>query len=103
MQPATSESSFHIVIATGERNDFYQTEHDVLFASIRGGEPVNNGDYMCKSTLMAIMMRESAYSGQALTWDEVWNSPLDHTPPAYEWGDAPKRPVAIPGRYKMPV
>src|SRR5262249_7723807 len=36
-------------------NDIYQTEHDELFASIRRGEPVNDGDYMAKSTLLAIM------------------------------------------------
>ena len=33
----------------------YQTEHNELFASIRNGTPINNGDYMTKSTLMAIM------------------------------------------------
>ncbi len=32
----------------------YQIEHDELFASIRAGKPINNGDYMCKSTMLAI-------------------------------------------------
>ena len=34
----------------GEDNDVYQTEHDELFASIRSGKPINNGEYMAKST-----------------------------------------------------
>src|SRR5262249_32243559 len=38
-------------------DNMYQTEHDELFASIRAGKPINNGDYMSKSTLMGIMGR----------------------------------------------
>src|SRR5207245_5755444 len=34
--------------ARGKDNDFYQTEHDELFASIRAGRPINNGDYITK-------------------------------------------------------
>src|SRR5256885_418203 len=41
----------------GPMNQMYQAEHDELFASIRAGKPINNGEYMCKSTLMAIMGR----------------------------------------------
>ena len=26
----------------------YQTEHDELFASIRAGKPINNGEYMAQ-------------------------------------------------------
>ena len=49
--------------------DMYQNEHDELFASIRAGKPINNGDYMCQSTLMAIMGRMATYTGQTITWD----------------------------------
>src|SRR5262249_48756627 len=48
-------------IYDGPANDLYQTEHDELFASIRAGKPINNGDYMSKSTLLAIMGRMAAY------------------------------------------
>src|SRR5262249_26454801 len=37
--------------------NMYQVEHDELFAGIRKNEPINNGEYMAKSTLMAIMGR----------------------------------------------
>ncbi len=78
-------------------DDMYQNEHNALFAAIRAGEPINDGDYMCKSTLMAIMGRMSAYTGQAVTWEEAMNSDLDLSPEVLTWGPAPQRPVAVPG------
>jgi predicted dehydrogenase len=81
----------------GKDNDFYQTEHDELFASIRNGRPINNGEYMCKSTLLAIMARMAAYTGQQVTWDMARNSKEDLTPASYEWGRMPMPAVAMPG------
>jgi predicted dehydrogenase len=83
--------------APGPDNDFYQTEHDELFASIRNGRPINNGDYMCKSTLLAIMARMAAYTGQQITWDMAMNSKEDLTPPRYDWGPIAAPAVAVPG------
>lgn len=84
-----------------QRIDMYQAEHDAFFASIRAGQPINNGDYMCKSTLMAIMGRMAAYTGQTITWDQAMNSQEDLTPEAYEWVDIPVPPVAVPGITKF--
>ena len=58
----------------GEKNDPYQTQHDELFASVRNGKPMNDGQRMANSTMVAIMGRMVAYSGQTLTWDEAINS-----------------------------
>lgn len=80
-----------------EPDDMYQNEHDELFASIRAGVPIDNSDYMIASTLMAIMGRMSAYTGTVVTAEQVWNSQLDLSPPAYEWGPLEVRPVARPG------
>jgi predicted dehydrogenase len=80
-----------------EVKNLYQVEHDELFASIRRGEPINNGDYMAKSTLLAIMGRMATYTGQRITWDEAMNSQEDLTPAKYEWGPAPEVKIAIPG------
>ncbi|MCC6417965.1 MAG: Gfo/Idh/MocA family oxidoreductase [Gemmataceae bacterium] len=82
----------------GKDNNFYQTEHDELFASIRTGRPINNGEYMCKSTLMAIMGRMAAYTGREITWDQALNSREDLSPPRYAW-DVPLQvpPIARPG------
>ena len=81
----------------GAPDDMYQNEHDALFASIRSGEPINDGDVMCNSTLMATMGRLSAYSGQALTWEQAWYSQEDLTPPSYEFGPVVTAPIARPG------
>jgi predicted dehydrogenase len=78
-------------------DDMYQNEHDAFFWSIRNGEPINNGDYMANSTMMAIMGRLAAYTGQSITWDQAWNSTLDLTPESLAFGPAPECTVAVPG------
>lgn len=83
---------------TGEQNDMYQTEHDELFASIREGKPINDGEYMAHSSMLAIMGRMAAYTGRRITWEEAMNSTevlgidvrgMDQHPPVDE--------VAMPG------
>jgi predicted dehydrogenase len=83
----------------GAKNQMYQAEHDELFAAIRAGKPINNGEYMARSTLLAIMGRMAAYTGQEVTWDMAMNSKEDLSPARYHW-DAPPPPsaVAIPGQ-----
>ena len=87
---------------TGRDNSFYQAEHNELFASIRQGKPINNGDYMSYSTLLAIMGRMAAYTGQAITWDMAMKSKEDLSPEKYDW-DAKLRnwEVAVPGKTKF--
>ena len=79
----------------------YQVEHDELFAGIRKGEPLNNGEYMAKSTLLAIMGRMATYTGQEITWDQAMNSSQDLSPERYAWGPAPAVEVALPGVTKF--
>ena len=89
-------------VYSGKENQMYQTEHDELFASIRSGKPINNGEYMAKSTLLAIMGRMAAYTGQAITWEMAMNSQEDLTPPKYDWDvPLPVPPVARPGVTKF--
>ena len=85
----------------GEKNNMYQTEHDEMFASIRKGNPINDGDRMTHSTMMAIMGRMAAYTGQIITWEQAMNSQEDLTPPHYEFGPLPTPPVAVPGKTKF--
>lgn len=86
----------------GEKNVSQQTEHDELFASIRSGKHINNGDYMTKSTLMAIMGRMATYTGQAITWEQAMNSKEDLSPERYTWDAAPpESKVAVPGVTKL--
>ncbi len=85
----------------GKNRGMYQIEHDELIASIRAGKPINNGEYMAKSTLMAIMGRMATYTGQVITWDEALNSKEDLTPARYEMGALKVPPVAQPGVTKF--
>jgi len=87
-----------------KRNDpsMYDIEHAELFKSIKDGNPINNGHYMCLSTMLAILGRMATYTGQRITWDDALNSKLDLTPASYEWGDVKLPPealaVAMPGK-----
>lgn len=58
----------------GDSNDMYQQEHDELFASIRAGKPMNDGEWMAQSTMLGIMGRMVAYTGQTITYEEALNS-----------------------------
>jgi predicted dehydrogenase len=83
-------------------NHMYQTEHDEMFAAIRAGKALNNGEYMAKSSLLAIMGRMAAYTGQQVTWDMAMNSKEDLTPPAYDWAvKLAEPPIALPGVTKF--
>ncbi|MCA9096229.1 MAG: Gfo/Idh/MocA family oxidoreductase [Planctomycetaceae bacterium] len=81
----------------GPKNNMYQTEHDELFASIRNSTPINNGEYMCRSTMLAIMGRMACYTGKEITWDQAMDSQENLTPEKYEWGPMAVAPVAMPG------
>jgi hypothetical protein len=75
----------------------YEQEHRALFRSIRAGSPINNGIYMARSTMLAIMGRMAAYTGQTLTWDQCLNSSENLSPERYEWGEVKLPAVAMPG------
>ncbi|MBU6293307.1 MAG: Gfo/Idh/MocA family oxidoreductase [Planctomycetes bacterium] len=54
--------------------DPYVQEHTDLIESIRKGQPINELKNVAESTLTAIMVRESAYTGQRITWEQMLNS-----------------------------
>lgn len=82
----------------GEKADMYQREHDELFASIRAGKPINDGEWMTKSTLLGIMGRMAAYTGQEITWEQALNSQEALVPENLKWNDSlPFPPIAQPG------
>ncbi|MEM6330491.1 MAG: Gfo/Idh/MocA family oxidoreductase [Planctomycetota bacterium] len=82
----------------GPKPSMYRNEQAEFFASIRRGEPINNGAYMVNSTRIAIMGRMAAYTGRDQKWDEAIADTTRLGPAEYAWGDAPTPPVAIPGR-----
>jgi hypothetical protein len=85
----------------GKKPSMYELEHVALMNSIRRGEALNNGDYMSKSTLMAIMGREAAYSGEVITWKDLMESDMKLGPDRIAWGEAPEVVVPMPGRYRF--
>ena len=86
----------------GPKTDMYQNEHNELFASIRSGKPINDGERMAHSTLMGLMGRMAAYTGQEITWEQAMNSQEKLVPEPLDWKmklDFP--PVATPGATKF--
>lgn len=79
------------------RHDMYQLEHNALFASIRDAKPINNGEYMTRSTMLAILGRMAAYTGKRITWEKALASTEKLGPEKYEFGTIPFPPVAMPG------
>jgi len=89
--------------------NMYRAEHEALFAAIRSGKPINNGLYMARSTMLAILGRMVTYTGAAITWEQAMNSKEDLSPARYAWDADPpilpdaagKYPVAMPGVTKF--
>ena len=76
----------------------YQTEHNELFASIRNGKPINDGTWMAQSTLIGLMGRMAAYTGQEITWEQAQNSQEKLVPDPLDWNmKLPIAPMAMPG------
>lgn len=87
---------------TGPKNAMYQQEHDELFASIRAGKPLNSGERVPNSAMMAIMGRMAAYTGQVVTWKDAIHSKEETFPKDFDI-KAPLAmpPVAQPGKTKF--
>ena len=84
--------------------DPYQREHDILFAAIRSGKAVNNGDYMARSTMISVMGQISCYTGKEVTWEQVNKSDFYYPPKPEECRDGMEPPVkaGADGSYPVP-
>jgi hypothetical protein len=86
----------------GDNNDMYQTEHDEFFASIRQGQPLNYAEKLAHSTMVAVMGRMAAYTGQTITWEDAIGSQEKLAPDTLDWNmKIGTPPVAMPGRTKF--
>ncbi len=88
---------------SGEDNNPYQTEHDVLIQCIREDKAVNDAYFTAESTLTAILGRMATYSGKEVTWDMALNSTLDTMPATLAWDAAPGPKPGPDGLYPCPV
>lgn len=82
----------------GKGGRMYVNEHIALLKSIRSGVPINNGEYMVNSTLMALMARDAAYTGKKIKWDEYLKSEVVLGPESYDDADYQPDRIAIPGK-----
>ncbi len=74
----------------------FRQEHVRLVTAIRTDKPINDSEAHANSTLMAIMGRESAYTGKFITWDEIMASTLHLGPEEYKFGPLPDIKEEIP-------
>jgi predicted dehydrogenase len=87
-----------------EKQDFKQTNAYVLefvdlITAIRENKPFNETEATANSSLLAVLGRESAYSGKRITWEELKATNLDLLPPDLKLGssDLVKSVAPTPG------
>jgi len=91
-----------------EKGGPYVQEHRDLIRSIREGKPLNEARDVAESTMVAIMGRISAYTGQIVRWSDLtkntnspwYNLTLSPTPADFETGAVtapPENSIPLPG------
>jgi predicted dehydrogenase len=88
----------------GPEVDAVVQEHADLVRAIRTGQPVNTTDETAISTLIAVIGRDSAYTGKAITWSEGLQSTSRLGPTTYAMGPVALKAVApVPGEDTSPL
>jgi predicted dehydrogenase len=85
-------------------NSAYLQEHIHMVESIRLNKRINQAEELAISNQVAILGREAAYTGRAITWEEIMASTLRYGPTPDEYALGPIAPehfqegvVPIPG------
>ena len=101
----TGETTWHYEGPETESQMFgsmYRNEHVTFLRSIRDGKPINDSEHMCNTTLVAIMGRMAAYTGQEITWEQAMHSHERLVPEKLDWNMALEvPPLAMPGITKF--
>jgi predicted dehydrogenase len=87
----------------GSIADAYKQEHKDLVDSIRAGKPIVELKQLADSSMVAVMGRMAAYTGQRVTWTfATEESTLDLFPQDLTWESSlPKPQFAVPGKTKL--
>ncbi len=87
----------------GSIGDAYKQEHKDLVDSIRVGKPIVELRQMADSSLVAVMGRMAAYSGQKVSWKFASEeSQLNLFPKDLTWTSSlPVQAPAVPGKTKL--
>jgi predicted dehydrogenase len=88
---------------SGQGGSMYDLEHVALFKAIRSGTPINNGQYMAVSTMLAVLGRMVNYTGQVITWDQAINSQEALVPSEYSFNGVPPVVPGADGKYTIAV
>jgi predicted dehydrogenase len=90
-----------------EKQEFKQTNPYVLefvdmITAIRENKPFNEAEATANSSLLAVLGRESAYTGKRVTWEDLKKMNMDLLPqdPKLEKQDMSKFVVPVPGKGK---
>lgn len=88
--------------AEHKQTDPYTLEHVNFINHIRANKPLNQAVETAISCITAIMGRESAYTGNEVTYDQVFNSEVNLLPAKLELGtyDLKAYTVPVPGKPK---
>jgi predicted dehydrogenase len=98
----TKGSSTGVDLGTKGINAYVQEHIDMVDSILGRGKYVNQAVPIAESTLTCIMARESAYSGMAITWDQIMASKQDLMPKAFGYEREMKPvPLPVPGEYKF--
>ncbi len=87
----------------GPKGSMTDIEQKELFDSVRAGKPINNGSYMAKSTMLGIIGRMAAYTGQKITWEQAWNSKESLLPENVSFDMEPPVKLGKDGLYPVPI
>jgi len=93
----------------GPRRSRFDLEHEALFSAIRSGQAINNGVYMARSSMLALMSTWCSHTGQVITWEQAINSKKQDNPDRYAFNAEPPTkpgpdgnyPIAVPGVTKV--
>lgn len=81
----------------------FDLEHVALFNAIRSGKPLNNGLYMARSSMMAIMSTFCSYTGKEITWEDAMNLQQHIAPETFDRNATPPTLPGPDGSYPVPV
>ena len=79
-----------------KQTNAYVLEHVNWINHIRSNTPIDQASETAVSNMAAIMGRESAYTGQQITWEAMTASPQDYTPADLNMGKMDMRGFTVP-------
>jgi len=87
----------------------HQVEQNELFKALRAGKTINSGDYMVRTTQIAMLGQMAVYTGKQLTWNDIVKSNFAYEPKTCDFSTTPPvlpdekgiYPVPVPGVTKM--